>query len=153
MGNEQLYYTNNNFAYRIDDEGRVIDNFLGAEIGISKRKKDEILADYRALSDENIALKADLGKIKIAIKANLAVMPDELRAYVEEPPSVESLQGEISELKGMVEMLLKRDERRGGNDAKGANNSGSVPAVGSKPADPAGGGKKAGPNGAKPEQS
>lgn len=145
MANEALYYSNNNFAFYIDDEGRIIDTINKQAIGICNQKKNEILTDYNALAEENKQLKNRLYEIESLLEKHAANLPSELKKIIEKPPTVESLQVELAEMKGMrAEMSAEMIEMKGmitsllnqlnerGNATHDVD-SGAVPEVRTKP--------------------
>lgn len=147
MAGESLYYSNSSFAFRVDEDGRIIDNVTNQSIGICNQKKKEILRDYDFLSEENISLKAKLDEIEKLLEDNKDYLPEALKKLIEKPPSVESLQSEVADLKNMLSAFLAA---QGGN-VNVANNS-NMPKGGSKPADDKGSGKNTATVGDKPKQ-
>lgn len=148
MAGESLYYSNSSFAFRIDEEGRIIDNMTNQSIGICNQKKKEILRDYDFLSEENIALKAKLDEIEKLLEANKNSLPDALKKLIEKPPSVESLQSEVADLKNMLAAFLTN---QGGN--RNVTVDGNLPKSETKPGGNKGSGKNLPTVGDKSEQS
>jgi len=130
-GNEQLYYSSGSFAFRIDDEGRIIDNINGQCIGICNTKKKEILSDYDTLSRENASLKQELSGIKGLIEKYQEDVPIELAKIVEKPPTIEELQAKITNMQGMMSDMLRMMQSKGG-DEEDVHRDGSMSKAGGK---------------------
>lgn len=130
---ERLYYDSGSFAFRVDDDGRIIDNMTGQIIGICTAKKNEILDDYKSIAADNDQLRTALDKITGLLETHRDSLPDELLAIISKPPTVESLQAQLAEMRQMMAQLIRNNERSGSDD-----DIRPVQKPGAKPANPKG---------------